>query len=162
MPPLPVQRAAPRAATRRWATLAIRLAGRCSSGQQTDSGSGAFGHWADAATAEYGDLLDVILASFGFIDFRDVAGGASVRPRPRMRSTLFMKLIVSCTQAVTPNRHNVLSERKGPEDHPLPNLPVAVWSNRPVRPCRVRIRGKPPCIVFSTRYRLTSTDGSWR
>ena len=35
--------------------------------------SGPAGHWTDAATAEYGDLLDVIRKSCGFIDFRDVA-----------------------------------------------------------------------------------------
>ena len=38
-----------------------------------DSGPGAAGHWSDAATAEFGDLLDVIRESCGFIDFRDVA-----------------------------------------------------------------------------------------
>ena len=26
----------------------------------------------------------------------------------------------------------------------------------------VRIRGRPPCIVSRSRYRLPSTDGSWR
>ncbi|GGC94150.1 DUF7146 domain-containing protein [Chelatococcus reniformis] len=38
-----------------------------------ESGPGAAGHWTDAATGEYGDLLDVIRESCGFIDFRDVA-----------------------------------------------------------------------------------------
>ena len=38
--------------------------------------SGPAGHWTDAATAEYGDLLDVIRKSCGFIDFRDVADEA--------------------------------------------------------------------------------------
>ena len=38
-----------------------------------ESGPGAAGHWTDAASAEYGDLLDVIRASCGFTDFRDVA-----------------------------------------------------------------------------------------
>ena len=41
-----------------------------------DSGPGAAGHWTDAASAEYGDLLDVIRESCGFIDFRDVADEA--------------------------------------------------------------------------------------
>jgi hypothetical protein len=41
-----------------------------------ESGPGAAGHWTDAATAEYGDLLDVIRESCGFIDFRDVADEA--------------------------------------------------------------------------------------
>jgi len=40
------------------------------------SGPGAVGHWTDAASAEYGDLLDVIRESCGFIDFRDVADEA--------------------------------------------------------------------------------------
>jgi hypothetical protein len=37
-----------------------------------DSGPGAAGHWRDAASVEYGDLLDVIRARSGFTDFRDV------------------------------------------------------------------------------------------
>jgi hypothetical protein len=41
-----------------------------------DSGPGAAGHWTDAASAEYGDLLDVIRESCGFIDFRDVVDEA--------------------------------------------------------------------------------------
>jgi hypothetical protein len=41
-----------------------------------ESGRGAAGHWTDAATAEYGDLLDVIRESCGFIDFCDVADEA--------------------------------------------------------------------------------------
>ena len=41
-----------------------------------ESGPGAAGHWTDAASAEYGDLLDVIRESCGFIDFRDVANEA--------------------------------------------------------------------------------------
>ena len=41
-----------------------------------ESGPGAVGHWTDGATAEYGDLLDVIRESCGFIDFRDVADEA--------------------------------------------------------------------------------------
>lgn len=36
-------------------------------------GRGAAGKWQDAATGEYGDLLDVIRESLGLIDFRDVA-----------------------------------------------------------------------------------------
>ena len=38
-----------------------------------ESGPCAAGHWTDAASSEYGDLLDVIRESGGFIDFRDVA-----------------------------------------------------------------------------------------
>jgi hypothetical protein len=41
-----------------------------------ESGRGAAGKWTDAATAEHGDLLDVIRESCGFIDFRDVADEA--------------------------------------------------------------------------------------
>ncbi|MBL6616761.1 MAG: toprim domain-containing protein [Reyranella sp.] len=37
------------------------------------SGPGAAGHWTDAATAEFGDLLDVIRESCGLVDFRAVA-----------------------------------------------------------------------------------------
>jgi len=38
-----------------------------------ESGPGAAGHWTDAATAEYGDLLDVIREALGLVDFKDVA-----------------------------------------------------------------------------------------
>jgi hypothetical protein len=38
-----------------------------------DSGPGAAGHWTDAASAEHGDLLDVIRESRGLANFRDVA-----------------------------------------------------------------------------------------
>lgn len=38
-----------------------------------ESGAGAAGHWTDAASAEFGDLLDVIRESCGFTEFRDVA-----------------------------------------------------------------------------------------
>ena len=41
-----------------------------------ESGRGAAGRWTDAASGEYGDLLDVIRESCGFIDFRDVADEA--------------------------------------------------------------------------------------
>jgi hypothetical protein len=41
-----------------------------------ESGPGAAGHWTDGATSEYGDLLDIIRESCGFIDFRDVADEA--------------------------------------------------------------------------------------
>jgi hypothetical protein len=40
------------------------------------SGPGAQGHWTDAASGEYGDLLDIIRESGGFTDFRDVVGEA--------------------------------------------------------------------------------------
>jgi hypothetical protein len=47
-------------------SMFVRLSG-------PESGPGAAGHWTDAASAEYGDLLDVIRESCGLIDFRDVA-----------------------------------------------------------------------------------------
>ena len=50
-------------------SMFVRLSG-------PESGPGAAGHWTDAASAEHGDLLDVIRESCGFIDFRDVADEA--------------------------------------------------------------------------------------
>ncbi len=41
-----------------------------------DSGPGAAGHWTDAASGEYGDLLDVIRESCGLLEFSDVADEA--------------------------------------------------------------------------------------
>jgi hypothetical protein len=38
-----------------------------------EAGPGAAGHWTDAATAEFGDLLDVIRETRGLVDFKDVA-----------------------------------------------------------------------------------------
>src|SRR5260370_19280292 len=52
-------------------SMFVRLSG-------PDSGPGAAGHWTDAASAEHGDLLDVIRESCGLVDFRDVAE----EPRP--------------------------------------------------------------------------------
>ncbi|WP_256754802.1 toprim domain-containing protein [Mesorhizobium sp. Mes31] len=46
-------------------SMFVRLSG-------PESGPGAVGHWTDAASAEYGDLLDVIRESCGLFDFRDV------------------------------------------------------------------------------------------
>jgi hypothetical protein len=50
-------------------SMFVRLSG-------PESGPGAAGHWTDAASAEHGDLLDVIRESCGFIEFRDVADEA--------------------------------------------------------------------------------------
>ena len=47
-------------------SMFVRLSG-------PDSGPGAAGHWTDAASAEHGDLLDVIRESCGLVDFADVA-----------------------------------------------------------------------------------------
>jgi len=41
-----------------------------------ESGKGAAGKWADAATGEHGDLLDIIRESCGLVDFQDVADEA--------------------------------------------------------------------------------------
>ena len=50
-------------------SMFVRLSG-------PESGPGAAGHWTDAASAEYGDLLDVIRESCGLTQFRDVADEA--------------------------------------------------------------------------------------
>ena len=47
-------------------SMFVRLSG-------PDSGPGAAGRWTDAASAEHGDLLDVIRESCGLIEFRAVA-----------------------------------------------------------------------------------------
>lgn len=47
-------------------SMFVRLSG-------PDSGPGAAGHWTDAASAEHGDLLDVIRESCGLVEFCDVA-----------------------------------------------------------------------------------------
>jgi hypothetical protein len=47
-------------------SMFVRLSG-------PEAGPGAAGRWTDAASAEYGDLLDVIRESCGLVDFRDVA-----------------------------------------------------------------------------------------
>jgi len=63
-------------------SMFVRLSG-------PESGPGAAGHWTDAATAEFGDLLDVIRESCGLTEFRDVADEARrflAMPRPEMQS----------------------------------------------------------------------------
>src|SRR6516165_1124556 len=47
-------------------SMFVRLSG-------PDSGPGAAGRWTDAASAEHGDLLDVIRESCGLVEFREVA-----------------------------------------------------------------------------------------
>jgi hypothetical protein len=47
-------------------SMFVRLSG-------PEFGPGAAGHWTDAASAEHGDLLDLIRESCGLVDFRDVA-----------------------------------------------------------------------------------------
>src|SRR5207237_10654162 len=64
-------------------SMFVRLSG-------PDSGPGVAGHWTDAASAEHGDLLDVIRESCGLVDFHDVAAEARrflslPRAEPRRR-----------------------------------------------------------------------------
>ena len=47
-------------------SMFVRLSG-------PESGPGAAGRWTDAASTEYGDLLDVIREALGLVDFKDVA-----------------------------------------------------------------------------------------
>jgi phage/plasmid primase-like uncharacterized protein len=63
-------------------SMFVRLSG-------PDSGPGAAGRWTDAASAEHGDLLDVIRESCGLVEFREVAEEARrflalPRAEPRM------------------------------------------------------------------------------
>lgn len=56
------------------------------------NGKGAAGKWADAATGEHGDLLDVIRESRGFSNFKDVANEAMTflglpHPEPEQTSS---------------------------------------------------------------------------
>ena len=76
MPALSLQRPArgPLLAGRRRAQHARPLDVRPAQGPA--SGRGAAGNWTDAATLEYGDLLDVIRESRGLLDFTDVAAEA--------------------------------------------------------------------------------------
>jgi hypothetical protein len=54
------------------------------------SGKGAAGHWTDGASGEYGDLLDIIRATCGYADFRDVAEEA-LGSRIRLRRPARLK-----------------------------------------------------------------------
>ena len=59
-------------------SLYVRLKG-------PESGKGAAGKWTDSATAEHGDLLDLIRLNRGFLSFRDVRDEAAAflkLPRP--------------------------------------------------------------------------------
>ena len=65
-------------------SMFVRLSG-------PDSGPGAAGHWTDAASAEFGDLLDIIRESCGLVDFKDVAEEARTflslpHPEPERQS----------------------------------------------------------------------------
>lgn len=65
-------------------SLFVRLTG-------TESDKGAAGKWRDGASAEHGDLLDIIRATCGYSDFRDVAEEARrflSLPRPELTSLL--------------------------------------------------------------------------
>ena len=69
-------------------SMFVRLTG-------ADSGKGAAGNWTDGASGEFGDLLDIIRATCGYTDFRDVAEEArrflslpQPRPEPASGSAL--------------------------------------------------------------------------
>ena len=76
-------------------SMFVRLSG-------PESGPGAAGHWTDAASAEHGDLLDVIRESCGLVDFRDVAEEARrfLSSAPR-RTAAAPK---DCSHAAPPDR----------------------------------------------------------
>ena len=64
-------------------SMFVRLSG-------PESGPGAAGHWTDAASAEHGDLLDVIRERLGLLEFKDVAEEARrflSLPRPEPEKT---------------------------------------------------------------------------
>jgi len=64
-------------------SMFVRLSG-------PDSGPGAAGRWTDAATAEHGDLLDIIRESCGLLEFKDVADEARAflsLPQPQWRGS---------------------------------------------------------------------------
>jgi len=64
-------------------SMFVRLSG-------PDFGPGAAGHWSDAASAEHGDLLDVIRERLGLLEFKDVAEEARrflSLPRPEPEKT---------------------------------------------------------------------------
>jgi Toprim domain len=65
-------------------------------------GRGAAGRWADAASGEYGDLLDVIRESCGLLDFHDVADEARA----------FLNLPVPEPRSATPVDHPAIE--RGP------------------------------------------------
>jgi hypothetical protein len=65
-------------------SMFVRLTG-------AETGKGAAGNWTDGATGEHGDLLDIIRATCGYADFRDVVEEArrflSLPPAERENST---------------------------------------------------------------------------
>jgi hypothetical protein len=62
-------------------SMFVRLSG-------PDYGPGAAGHWNDAASAEHGDLLDVIRESCGLIDFGECRRGGAALSEPAATRTL--------------------------------------------------------------------------
>jgi hypothetical protein len=83
-------------------SLFVRLTGG-------ESGKGAAGHWTDGASGEYGDLLDIIRATCGYADFRDVAEEAQrflnlphSRPEPTTGSVTGARQQDSPSPAGTP------------------------------------------------------------
>ena len=107
-------------------SMFVRLSG-------PDYGPGAAGHWTDAASAEHGDLLDVIRESCGLVDFRDVAEEA--------------RRFLRCP---APNRGRRQARSPAPPDRPKRRAAVRhVAADPPARSSR------PTCAIAASRL---STD----
>ena len=105
-------------------SMFVRLSG-------PEFGPGAAGHWTDAASAEHGDLLDVIRESCGLVDFRDVAEEA--------------RRFLSLPRA-EPRRS------RGPFAHPSPRDRQKRRSGS--SPCRSRSAGRssrPTCAIAASQ-----------
>ena len=95
-----------------------------------------------------------------------IAVGASVRPAPRMRSTLSMKPIVSYTRPVNPNSSGrPRRAAKGQQIARCPTCQIAVWSNYPqagaaVRFVRVGTMDNPDLCPPDIHI-FTSSKQSW-
>jgi hypothetical protein len=82
-------------------SMFVRLTG-------AETGKGAAGNWTEGATGEHGDLLDIIRATCGYADFRDVVEEArrflTLPPTERENSTArkTMRLCTSPVQAGSP------------------------------------------------------------
>ena len=101
-------------------SMFVRLSG-------PESGPGAAGHWTDAASAEYGDLLDVIRESCGLVDFREVAEEARRflslprcnRAAPKARAPTRAGRIAGSGAAA--DRHGAADRRHAGRDLPVPS-----------------------------------------
>jgi Toprim domain len=124
-------------------SMFVRLSG-------PDFGPGAAGHWTDAASAEYGDLLDVIRESCGLIDFRDVADEARrFLSLPRAESRSGPKPVRTPVPAGSPEA----AQRLFAMSQPIPGtLAAAYLRNRGI----THLRGATGSLRFHPRcyYRL--------